>query len=70
MRGAKTNGISDHSEAPRITIHQPKEITMNTNELQDEVDSHDEIRELTVDELDTIGGGGGGPIGGGGPVVH
>jgi hypothetical protein len=42
---------------------------MNTNELHDEVDSHDEIRELTVEELDTIGGGGGGPIGGG-PVVH
>jgi hypothetical protein len=31
---------------------------MNTNELQNEVEANDEIRELTVEELDAVGGGG------------
>jgi hypothetical protein len=54
-----------HPESPFIN----KETTVNTNELQNEVETRNEMRELTVDELDTIGGGGGGVVNGG-PVVH
>jgi len=32
---------------------------MNTNEVQNEVDTRDETRELTLAELDRVGGGGG-----------
>jgi hypothetical protein len=31
---------------------------VNTNEGLNEVDSHDEIRELTVADLERVGGGG------------
>lgn len=30
---------------------------MNMNEMQNEVETCDEVRELTIDELDTVGGG-------------
>jgi hypothetical protein len=33
---------------------------MNANELQNEVDTHEEIHELTIEELDAVGGGSGG----------
>jgi len=35
---------------------------MSTNELQNEVKPHDEIRELTTAELNCVGGGSGGVI--------
>jgi hypothetical protein len=35
---------------------------MNTNELQSEVEANEEICELTVEELDAVGGGSGGVI--------
>jgi len=31
---------------------------MNTNELQNEMDTRDEMCELTIEELDAVGGGG------------
>ena len=31
---------------------------MNTKELQNELDTRDEIRELEIEELDAVGGGG------------
>jgi len=37
---------------------------MNTNEVQNEVDTRDETRELTLAELDWVGGGGGHVVGG------
>jgi hypothetical protein len=42
---------------------------MNTNEVQNEVDTRDETRELTLAELDWVGGGHGG-IKPNGPVTE
>jgi len=36
---------------------------MNTNEMQNEVKSDDQIRELTIDELNIVGGGAGHGVG-------
>ena len=43
---------------------------MNTNEVQNEVDTRDEIHELTLAELDRVGGGGGGHVKPQGPVTE